>query len=102
MRTIDGALQGPTIVRQDTRLNGVITGDVTVPAGVRLELNGMVKGNLMTCTGSHAVINGAVLGRLFHEGGEVEIFGVVMLTGQADADRCYIHPDAHVGVSVRH
>ncbi len=102
MRTIDGELHGPTIVRQDTRLNGVVNGDVTVPPGVRLELNGTVRGNLMTCSGSEAVINGALLGRLFHEGGEVAIFGLVLLTGRADADRCYIHPDARVGLGARH
>jgi cytoskeletal protein CcmA (bactofilin family) len=102
MRTINTDVQGPTILRQDTRLNGVVTGDVTVPAGVRLELNGTVKGNLLACPGSHSVINGAVLGHIFNEGGEVEIFGLVGVGRTADVERCYVHPTASVGRSIRH
>lgn len=102
MRTIDADVQGPTIVRQDTRLNGVVIGDVTVPPGVRLELNGTVKGNLLACPGSQAVINGAVLGHLFNEGGEVDIFGLVAVARPADVERCYVHPTASVGRSIRH
>lgn len=101
MRTIDADVQGPTIVRQDTRLNGVVTGDVTVPPGVRLELNGTVRGNLLTCSGSRAVINGAVLGNLFNQGGEVEIFGLVGLARQVDLESCYVHPRASVGRALR-
>jgi len=101
MRTIDADVQGPTIVRQDTRINGVVTGDVTVPPGVRLELNGTLKGNLLTCAGSETVINGALLGRLFNQGGEVEIFGLVLLAGKADVARCYVHPTASVGQEIR-
>jgi cytoskeletal protein CcmA (bactofilin family) len=102
MQTIDADVLGPTIVRQDTRLNGTVTGDVTVPAGVRLELNGTVRGNLLTCPGSEAVINGVLLGRLFNEGGEVEIFGLVLLAGATDVARCYVHPEARVGRGLRH
>ena len=102
MRTIDADVQGPTIVRQDTRLNGVVNGDVTVPSGVRLELNGTVRGNLLTCSGSQAVINGAVLGNLFIEGGEVEVFGLVAVARSGDLERCYVHPTATVGRSIRH
>jgi len=102
MRTIDAELHGPTIVRQDTRLNGVVNGDVTVPSGVRLELNGTVRGNLLTCPGSYAVIHGAVTGHLFNEGGEVEIFGLVGVARTVDVERSYVHPTASVGRSIRH
>jgi cytoskeletal protein CcmA (bactofilin family) len=102
MLTINHDLTGPTILRRDTRLNGVVTGDVTVPRGVRVEINGTVKGNVLACPGSQAVINGVVLGRLFNEGAEVEIFGLVALVRESDAERSYVHPEAQIRKGLRH
>ena len=102
MHTVNNAVRGPTIVRRDTRLNGVVEGDVTVPTGVTLELNGTIKGNLMACKGSHAVINGVVRGRIFDEGGTVEIYGLVGTVREADTRDAYLHHTAILHPSPRH
>ena len=102
MQTVNARLRGPRIVHQDTRLNGVVEGDLTVPPGVRLELNGTVKGNLLACAGSQTVITGVVLGRLFNEGGLVEIFGLVAALRKADAERSYVHPTAQIPYPLAH
>ena len=94
MRSIDGEISGPTIVRQDTRLNGSVRGDVTVPPGVHLELNGTIRGNLLACKGSRTVIHGVVLGRIFDEGGQVEVYGLVGRQRASDARDAYLHPTA--------
>ena len=102
MQTVNHAVKGPTIIRRDTRLNGVVHGDVTVPPGVHLELNGSVRGNLLACKGASAVINGVVTGRLFDECGAVEIYGLVGTVREADTRAAYLHPTAILHPSPRH
>ena len=94
MQIVEGPLPGPIIIRTDTRLYGVVTGDVTVPRGVRLELEGVVTGNLMACAGSKVLIHGEVRGRLFNEGGTVSIYGEVGSIRDTDEHRSYLAPCA--------
>ena len=75
MQIVEGPIDGPIIIRTDTRLYGVVTGDVTVPRGVRLELRGVVTGNLLACPGSDVMVRGEVRGRLFNEGASVAVYG---------------------------
>lgn len=77
MRTINGAQAGPIILREDLRLDGHVTGDVTVPSGLRLELNGEIGGNLLLCAGAHAEISGVVRGVLRIEGGSYRLSGQI-------------------------
>ncbi len=102
MQTVNHDVRGPTIIRRDTRLNGAVHGDVTVPPGVHLELNGSIKGNLLVCKGSRAVINGVVRGRVFDEGGAVEIYGLVGTVRDTDTRGAYLHPTAILHPSPRH
>ena len=96
MQIVEGPLPGPIIIRTDTRLYGVVSGDVTVPRGVRLELEGVVTGNLLACTGSKVLVHGEVRGRLFNEGGTVSIYGEVGSLRDADEQRSYLAPCAVV------
>ena len=96
MQIVEGPIAGPIIIRSDTRLYGVVTGDVTVPRGVRFELEGVVTGNLMACTGSKVMVHGEVRGRLFNEGGTVSIYGEVGSVRDADEHRSYLAPCAVV------
>lgn len=47
MIDVDGHIEGPITVFLDTALWGIVTGDVTVKADVRLQLYGKVRGNLI-------------------------------------------------------
>ena len=64
-------LEGPTILKSDTRLVAGGRGDVTVASGCRVELDGELAGNLLVCAGATAVINGSVRGVVRSEGGTV-------------------------------
>ena len=96
MQIVDGPIAGPIIIRTDTRLYGVVTGDVTVPRGVRLELEGVVTGNLLACRGAKVMVHGEVRGRLFNEGASVSIYGEVGSLLDADEERSYLAPCAVV------
>ena len=96
MQIIEGPTAGPVIIRSDSRLYGVVTGDVTVPGGVRLELNGVVTGNLLCCPGAKVLVHGEVRGRLFNEGASVSIYGEVGSLRDAEEHRSYLAPCAVV------
>ena len=96
MQIVEGPVAGPIIVRTDTRLYGLVTGDVTVPRGVTLELEGVVTGNLLACPGSRVLVHGEVRGRLFNEGAAVSIYGEVGSLRDADEHRSYLAPCAVV------
>ena len=96
MDIVEGPIAGPIIVRTDTRLYGVVAGDVTVPRGVRLELEGVVTGNLLACPGSTVMVHGEVRGRLFNEGGSVAIYGEVGSVRDSGDQPSYLAPCAVV------
>ena len=92
MQIVEGPVAGPIIVRADTRLYGLVTGDVTVPRGVTLELEGVVTGNLLACPGSRVLVHGEVRGRLFNEGAAVSIYGEVGSVRDAEGQGSYLAP----------
>jgi cytoskeletal protein CcmA (bactofilin family) len=96
LQIVEGPIAGPIIIRTDTRLYGVVSGDVTVPRGVRLELEGVVTGNLLACPGSKVMVHGEVRGRLFNEGGSVSIYGEVGSVRDSEEHRSYLAPCAVV------
>lgn len=75
MRTIDEDHFGPLMLHEDTRLNGVVWGDVTVSPGRRLELNGAISGGLLLCADAYANLRGTVGGKVRSEGGAYRIVG---------------------------
>ena len=96
MHIIEGPLSGPVIVRRNSRLTGALTGDITVPRGVRLELEGVVTGNLLACLGAKVVIRGRLLGRLYNEHASVTVHGEVGSVHDEDGCRTYLAPTALV------
>jgi|SRR5215204_5243172 len=75
MIDLDGHIEGPITVTRDTALWGIVTGDVTVKADVRVQLYGKVRGNLIVERGGVAVLHGAVSGAVINHGAHVVISG---------------------------
>ena len=96
MHLVEGPVAGPIIVRTDSRLYGVVTGDVTVPRGVTLELEGVVTGNLLACPGSTVVIHGEVRGRVFNDKATVSVYGEIGSLRDEEGSASYLAPCAVV------
>jgi cytoskeletal protein CcmA (bactofilin family) len=75
MIDLDGHIEGPVTVTRDTALWGVVTGDVTVKADVRLQLYGKVRGNLIVERRGVALVHGSVGGALINHGAHVVVSG---------------------------
>ena len=75
MIDLDGHIEGPITVFRDTALWGIVTGDVTVKADVRLQHYGKVRGNLIVERGGIAVLHGAVSGAVINHGAHVVVSG---------------------------
>lgn len=81
MRTITDHLHGRQVLNGDVTFNGLLEGDLIVPAGMTLEMNGTVNGIVEVQTGGVARINGMVNGTVINNGGDVSIYGVVDMVG---------------------
>ena len=92
VQIVEGPVTGPIIIRSDTRLYGLVNGDVTVPRGVTLELEGVVTGNLLACPGSRVLLHGEVRGRLFNEGAAVSVYGEVGSLRDSEEHPSYLAP----------
>jgi hypothetical protein len=78
MQVVMDVIQGPTTLRRDLQLLGVVQGDLTVPRGAYLELLGTVAGDLVVLPGGRADVLGTVTGSVLNQGGTVSVLGVVM------------------------
>ena len=72
MIDLDGHIEGPVTVTRDTALWGIVTGDVTVKADVRLQLHGKVRG---IERGGVALVHGSVGGAVINHGAHVVVSG---------------------------
>jgi hypothetical protein len=72
-----GHYEGPLTLDCDLVMRGRVKGNVTVPAGSRLDLEGTIMGDLTIAEGGAAVIRGAVAGAVINHGGDVEVLGTV-------------------------
>ncbi len=72
-----GHHEGPLTLDCDLVMRGRVKGNVTVPAGSRLDLEGTIMGDLIIEDGGAAIIRGAVAGVVINHGGDVEVLGVV-------------------------
>jgi hypothetical protein len=75
-RTLKGALGGPIVLVEDTVIEGVVNGDVTVGSGVTVEVRGTITGDLYVRPRGKVIILGLVAGAVRNEGGSVAIHGV--------------------------
>src|SRR5215210_5004171 len=73
MIDLDGHIEGPVTIPRDTALWGIVTGDVTVKADVRLQLHGKVRGNLIVERGGVALVHGFVGGAVINHGAHVVV-----------------------------
>lgn len=64
MRIVGGIVGGPLVIDEDTRLTGIVRGDVHVRAGCRLELKGIVSGDVLVEAGAILDPAGIVSGRM--------------------------------------
>ena len=59
--------QGTLVVTEDSRISGMILGDVIVRAPARALVSGMVTGDVVVEPGASAVVTGMVSGRVSGE-----------------------------------
>ena len=76
MKKLNSMYPGPLTITEDSVINGMVSGDVTVAPGVEVVINGMISGNVIVETGARASINGMVCGTLRNHGGEIEQRGL--------------------------
>jgi hypothetical protein len=77
MEAIEHAIAGDMFLDHDVRLYGIVTGSVTVPDGMHLDLEGLVGHDLIVLEGGEAVVDGVVVGDLINRGGSVVVHGAV-------------------------
>jgi len=95
METINHKLP-PTVLDNNTTLNGMVVGDLTVVGGVYVMMNGMVTGDLIARQGSSVDVNGTVSGCVVNEGGHVKVQGVVGRIIDTGSEATVVHPNAVV------
>lgn len=76
MREEKGQIQSDVLVSEDTRITGLVAGNVRVERA-RLELGGMIAGDLVIDTGAVVDLRGMVTGNVRNVGGTVVIKGMV-------------------------
>lgn len=77
MRKINGKVEGPLIIQENTVCQGMITRGVTLRSGVTLILYGMITGDLEMEPGSSAEVHGIINGTLRNNSADVVICGCV-------------------------
>ena len=76
MKVTHGKFLGPMQIHEDTRLHGMIDGDVTVVPGVNFDMRGMIAGNLTIEPDASVVLRGMVRGSAFNRG-QLKVYGHV-------------------------
>lgn len=90
---IDSIHEGHVSVDDNTQVNGVVTGHITVRSGSHLQLNGVSSGDVTVESEASALLNGTVNGNVFGHG-TTKITGVV--TGTATGEGVQIASGAIV------
>ncbi|NLU17938.1 MAG: hypothetical protein GXW94_19625 [Serratia liquefaciens] len=77
MTVFSGKQEGDVTANSDLTINGMITGSLTIPSGVKVLLSGMVCENVYLKAGGRLTVRGTVCKNLVNEGGHAEIYGVI-------------------------
>jgi hypothetical protein len=77
------------------QLNGIVQGDVTVPAGSDVNLNGIVQGTVWV-NGGTARLFGTISAAAISSG-RIEIYGILQSPLQYNGGDVYFHPNSIVG-----
>ena len=72
-----GQVSGPLVIRADYVLHGMVTGDVVVERGGRLNLFGIVTGDLRVEEGGTAEVRGMVSKNVLNAG-SLEAYGMII------------------------
>lgn len=96
MKPIHGKVEGDTVVDVDTRLDGMIVGNVRVTHDATLHLNGMVVGKLEVEPLSRVLLRGTVNGDVMNRGGHLEVWGKVSGHLIRESGVTIVHPNAAV------
>ncbi len=76
MRQLQGKIEGPFSVEEDSTLHGMITVGATVRKGVVFHVHGMITGDLTVEDGAEAIVHGMVNGTIWNYG-QVVIYGTI-------------------------
>lgn len=80
---IDRVHNGPLSVDEDTQVNGIVTGHITVRAGNHLRLTGVASSGITVEPGGSASLHGTVNGNVVGHG-VTEITGIVAGTATGE------------------
>ena len=78
MRELQGKIDGPFSINEDSTLRGMITVEAIVRRGVVFHVHGMITGDLTIEDGASAIVHGMV-------NGTVRNYGAVVIYGKIDA-----------------
>ena len=76
MRKLQGKIEGPFSVEEDSTLHGMITVGAVVRKGVMFHVHGMITGDLTVESGAEAIVRGTVNGTIWNSG-QVVVYGTI-------------------------
>lgn len=100
MKYENGEISGDLVVEQDSTLNGMVNGNVTVKPNVSLVLNGICIGDLTLESNSDVDVSGIVQGNINNTGGTLKINGIVQ-GDIADAGSTVVSEGARVNGEIK-
>jgi len=77
MIEIGEKIEGDVIIEEDTTLEGMIVGNVTVTGAAEFVLRGMVRGTVTVLENSVVYLHGTVNGDVINNGGSLEVYGMI-------------------------
>jgi cytoskeletal protein CcmA (bactofilin family) len=77
MKIENGKIEGNLRLDYSLKLNGMISGVLTVANGGELDLTGMCSSDLVIEKGGVATIHGMVLGNTVNQGGQLKVYGSI-------------------------
>lgn len=77
MKRVRGRVEGNTIIKHHTRLDGIVVGSTEVSKNKVLALYGEIIGDLTVKKDARVRLYGMVNGNVLNEGGQLEVFGIV-------------------------
>jgi hypothetical protein len=90
-----GIISGNVNITGLAQLNGIVQGDVTVPAGSDVNLNGIVQGTVWV-NGGTARLFGTISAAAISSG-RLEIYGILQSPLQYNGGDVYFHPNSVIG-----
>ncbi|SRR6266851_7245778 len=94
MRKIDGKIDHPYTIDEDTAVHGMICGTTTVKDAATLDLHGMISADLIVEMGGIAHIHGMVNGTVWNKGGQVTVHGMIDSLVEEPGSLTTLSPDS--------